>query len=80
MTEQWRDVPSKKEETMMSNWYNYTTGKYEPGDAPTTDEQAMQYIPQHPSVLALFQVYRKQDLSILDSMARVLSACLGEEE
>lgn len=73
-------VERNGEGTMMSGWYNFTTDEYEYRDAPTTDEQAMWCIPQDPSALALFQIYRKQDLPILESMIHVLTACVGEEE
>ena len=59
-------------------WHNYVTDEYDYNDAPTTDEQAMQYIPQDPSALGLYKCHRKLGLPILEAMIRVLSACVGE--
>jgi hypothetical protein len=58
--------------------YNYKTQKYDEMETPTTDEVALDYLPQHPAAKGLFEVLRLQDLSILDAMIEVLSACVGE--
>lgn len=60
-----------------SNWYNYATGEYSNVD-PTTDEIGAQYIPQSVAAQGLFKSYRLLGLSILQSIANVLSLIAGE--
>ena len=55
-----------------TNWYNYVTGEYS-SVQPTTDEIGSRYIPQSVAAQGLFKSYRLQGLSVLQSIANVLS-------
>lgn len=58
-------------------WYNYRTQEYIEDDP--TDETIADYLPQHPSALALYSLYRKGQLSMLDAMENVLLIDLDKE-
>ena len=60
-------------------WWSFKTEEHEYRDAPTTDEEAMLYIPQIPAAQGLYQACRMQGHDILGSMAEVLKACIGEK-
>ena len=47
--------------------------------APTTDDEAVLYIPQSVAAQGLYQCHRQLGRGILESMGRVLSAVVGEE-
>ena len=59
-------------------WFNYRTAEYETRGPPTTDEEALLLIPQDPAVTGIYQCYRMEGLSILDSMKNTLSLCIGD--
>lgn len=59
-----------------TTWYNYVTGEYS-SVQPTTDEIGSQYIPQSVAAQGAFKIYRLQGLSVLQSMANVLSLIVG---
>lgn len=61
-------------------WYNFVTGEYDYREAPTTDKEAVQYIPQLGGV-GLYQIFRERDsLTIIEAMAKVLEIAAGEDE
>jgi len=57
-------------------WYNFQTGEYDFVEAPTTDEEAVKYLPQLGAGLTLYSLYREQGLDIVESMKNVLEAAL----
>jgi len=60
-------------------WFNMKTGEFEYRQAPSTDADCTQYIPQNPSAQALYKLYRVQGgLTMMEAMTNVLSACVGE--
>ncbi len=61
-------------------WHNFATGEYEFRTPPTTDEEAIEYLPQDPAVHNLYSLYRLHgDLSIGQAMVNVLSSAVGED-
>lgn len=53
-------------------WYNYTTREFDPViKFPNTDEQAVQYIPDVPTVRGFYIKFRKNGLSIKESVKKV---------
>jgi len=40
-------------------WFNYRTGQYELRHAPTSDDEAVQLIPQHPGAQGLYRAHRE---------------------
>ena len=59
-------------------WYNYRTGACDLYATPT-DETISDYLPQNPAALSMYRLYRNfGDLTVLQSMANVLLAVLGE--
>ena len=65
------------EQDKRSYWYNYVTGDYEYRAAPETDDDAKSLLPQIPAAQGLYTVLREMDNGILDSMIKVLTACVG---
>lgn len=64
--------------TSTQSWYNYKTGEWEERDAPQTDEEAVNYIPQQAGV-AMYHLLREyRGLSIPEAMLYVLSVAVGE--
>ena len=59
-------------------WFNYRTGDFEDREAPSTDEEAMALIPQHPAACGLYRCYRGLGMPILEAMVNVLSRCVGD--
>ena len=63
-----------------SLWYNYQTDDYDAlFKAPVTDEETVKYIPQIVPAQGLYNAFRAQGHSVLESMGRVLAECVGEE-
>lgn len=61
-------------------WHNYETGEREYRDAPHTDEEALQLLPQNTAAKGLYEIYRLQSHTILNSMLKVLTACIEAHE
>lgn len=64
---------------IQSTWYNFKTKEYVYSDLPTTDEQAVEYIPQLQAAQGLYKCYRLMGNDIIESMIKVLEACVGQE-
>ena len=62
-----------------SAWHNYATGETDYIEEPTTDAQALQYLPQSTAAIGLYNCYRQLGQDILTAMANVLSASVGQE-
>lgn len=60
-------------------WSNFLTGGSDHRLTPNTDEEAVQYIPQHPSAQNLYHLYREMSMSVIDAMTKVLMICAGEK-
>jgi hypothetical protein len=71
MTPSLPDVPSS------SGWHNFATGQIDYRTAPTTDEEAKQYLPQQPAALNLYDLYRLRGDSVEDAAIAVLKDVLG---
>lgn len=65
---------------MKSHLHNFVTGKTDYREAPTADEEAKQYLPQDPSVLNLYSIYRQMGDSVLDAYIKVLKKATGWKE
>lgn len=63
---------------MEMSWWNYATGEYDLREAPTTDEEALHYVPQVAAAHGLFRVYRAMGVSIFEALKETLTACIGE--
>lgn len=61
-----------------TRWYNYKTNKFELRNAPKTDEEAYDLLPQSGGV-GLFKIYRELGDSILEAMIKVYSKALGSD-
>lgn len=59
-------------------WYNYRTNDYDYFAGLPTDEDAKQYIPQHPSAIELYECYRETWHPPNESLVLTLSACVGK--
>lgn len=59
-------------------WWNYVTGNFS-DEQPTTDEVAVQYIPQDVSSQGMYKAFRNLGLPILKALANVLHANAGQE-
>lgn len=68
---------------LESYWMNYRTGQYESRPQgfilTATDEQALDYLPQDPSVKGMFQCLRDMGKSVPDAMIYVLETVSGTE-
>ena len=64
----------------MYNWNNFSTEEYDAIDAPETDEEALDYLPQIPAARGLYRVHRAKGEDIIESMRLVLMACVGEKD
>ena len=63
-----------------SYWHNYITGDYDfLSRGPTTDEEAVKYIPQDRAAIGLFERHRLMGKSILESMVLVYTAYIGDK-
>ena len=60
-------------------WHNYKTGEYDYRERPTSDEEAIKYIPQLDAAQGLYQCLREMGKDILEAMKEVLIACLPED-
>lgn len=58
-------------------WPNYVTGEYDYISAPADDETAKKYIPQDPSVQAIYEISREMGKNVPESMRVALEAFLG---
>ncbi len=58
-------------------WFNCKTGLHETG-TPTTDEKALEFIPQSDAAQNLYLLHRKMGNSILEAMRDTLTACIGD--
>jgi hypothetical protein len=62
-------------------WYNYQTKEYDYVEGPTTDEEALKYLPQDPASQSLFKLYREHEgLSIAHAMLKVLTLHVKKED
>ena len=63
------------------HWYNYDTGSMDYRTMPTTDEEAVKYLPGTPTPAArsLYLLYREMGDSIPDALIKVLCAVVGEK-
>jgi hypothetical protein len=61
---------------MLMFWHNFQTGEADHREAPTTDEDAIQYIPQLEAAQRLYECLRLQGKGILEAMKETLTACL----
>ena len=67
------------EDDKKLSWHNYVTGETDYREMPTTDDEAVQYIPQaYGAGPGLYRILRMQGDSIGDAMKNVLSAAIGE--
>lgn len=68
--------------TMMINtnyWYNYRTEQYELRNAPTTWQEACDYVPQLGGK-GMLEIYcTHYNMPVLEAMIRVLKIAIGEE-
>ena len=62
----------------VTSLYNYVTSRFERGASPRTDEEAMQYIPQHKHAQTMYALCRKKGESVIDAMEFVLDVELEE--
>ena len=59
--------------------YNYATRQMDTLDTfPSTDEEAIRYIPQVAPAQGLYSLYREVGKSVDEAMEGVLLACVGE--
>jgi hypothetical protein len=61
---------------MKLEWYDYDKGQYVLADTPTTDEQAVHFLPKGPA-RNLYAVHRADGKSIRDAMRYVLEFING---
>ena len=59
-------------------WENIRTGESDFREAPTTDEEAVDYLPQGAGV-NLYKLYRETGNGIIESMIKVLTIAVGEK-
>lgn len=45
---------------------------------PQTDEEALEYLPDNNAARGLYDIYRKQGLSIPEAMIKTLEACVPQ--
>ena len=62
---------------MRMYWSNFVTGEADYREAPTTDEEAKQYIPQWPAALNLYDLRRQMGDSVMDALGGVLESVTG---
>jgi len=60
-------------------WGNFVTGEHDYREAPTTDEEAVQYIPQETAVQNLYKLHRQMGLSPLEALGKTLMTVVGED-
>jgi len=58
--------------------YNYVTHRYERRKLPSTDEEALQYIPQNEYAQSFYAIRRKQGDSVLQAITNTLDMALDE--
>lgn len=60
-------------------WYNFKTKEYEAFYKPTTDEEAMRFIPDDRASQALYKLYREhKGMEIMEALRKVLEANVGK--
>jgi hypothetical protein len=61
-------------------WWNFTTEKYDciEGDIPETE--ILNYLPQVPAVMGLYEVYRMQGMDYLEAYIQTLLTVLPKED
>ena len=66
---------------MKIPWHNYRTGEYDYREAPTTDEEARDYVPQGAGS-NLYTLYRRgeENISIMEALIKVLTIATGKTE
>ncbi len=65
---------------METSWYNFKTGEFEfRTEAPSTDEEAIQYIGQDGGAQGMYRVLRAMGKSIPDAMLYILKVQIGEK-
>jgi len=67
---------------MLGYWHNYRTGETDYREAPASDEEAVDYLPQGAGtqLYLLYREHSEKPLSVLEAMVKVLSVAVGEKE
>ena len=69
------------EDDKKISWHNYVTGETDYREMPTTDDEAVQYIPQaYGAGPGMYRIFRMQGDSICHAMIKVLSAAIGDKK
>jgi len=58
--------------------YNYVTNRYERRKLPSTDEEALSYIPQNGYAQSFYTDCRKRGESVLDAITNTLDMAFSE--
>lgn len=62
---------------MNKYWYNYVTQDHDAlGSSPTTDEQAVKYVPQIEAAQAIYRLRRELGDDVIHAMLYTLTACV----
>lgn len=66
-------VDTMEQVPLTLRWYNYAANEYEcRTDAPQTDEEAVQFIPQSPAAQGLYRAHRSIGTGVLEAMVAAL--------
>lgn len=58
--------------SLQSPWYNYKTKKYEVRGTIKFYDEALDYLPQSPTIRGLMAVSQRENLPVLEAMKEIL--------